>query len=267
MLLPSSSVYTQTSTLSFPSLPKPSTRIQQQKYFSTSRLLPQERPNGPVLDGGSENRHLEAFFEPIDAGNRILQSPGLTTIPLQIMPWPEKPYYPSPSDLVGRLNDKKGMLTAKLQRFDTTYNMSASNFTRYTPTYSNQPVWSQVGYTWSTFTGSLSTFGHLFVTVVKVSEDTGVPTPYQIWKGFTNKNIPTDANYIEVSKASTMFTVNVTDLDDNTAYKAYIIGGSAHPGFPDLMPQSSVVTTTFQTKKIPIGSFYTLCLLIVCSEN
>ena len=256
-------------TVLFPFFPstKPSIRIQQQKYFSNSRLLPQviEEPKRRAPDGGSENRYLEAFFEPIDAENRILQSPGLTTIPLQIMPWPEKSYYPSPIELANRLNNKTALLNAKLQRFDTTYNISATSASRYTSTYANQPVWSQSGYTWSSFTGSLSTFGYLFVTVVKASEDTGVPTPYQIWEGFTNKNIPTDSGYVEVSKPSTLFTVNVTDLDDNTAYKAYIIGGSAHPGFPDLMPQLSVVSVAFQTKQIPIGIFYMLHLLIVYS--
>jgi len=184
---------------------------------------------------------------------RKLQNAGLTVIHLQIMAIPNSTLYPSPYDLALMLNSKRTQLEERLNHFDHTYTITASNFIRYVPSYSGQPVWSEVGDDWSTFKGALNTYGNLYVICVKKSEDPGTPTAYQVWRGFTSRNVETFSGRVEVSQASSEFTVNITGLDYGTEYNGYIIGGSVHPGFPDLMPDSSVVSVSFKTNTPPIG--------------
>lgn len=40
---------------------------------------------------------------------------------------------------------------------------------------------------------------------------------------------------IEVSEPYTKYNLSIPGMVPNTEYNVYIIGGSAHPGYPDLM--------------------------------
>jgi len=150
------------------------------------------------------------------------------------------------------LNDKTSELDDRLNNFDTSYTITATNFTRYTPSFSGSPSFvSSTLYT-ASFTAALNNYGNVYVVCVKASEDTGtVPSPYQIWQGFNSKNIEVPSGSVEVSEKNTGFTITVEDLDSDSSYNAYIIGGSAHPGFPDLMGSSKVVTVSFKTQTPP----------------
>ena len=43
---------------------------------------------------------------------------------------------------------------------------------------------------------------------------------------------------------------DIYGLEKDTEYVAYVAGGSVHPGYPDLMPDSEVLTVTFKTNLI-----------------
>lgn len=210
-------------------------KVQQRKYAFSRRLLAEEED-----------------YQSEDQDSRQLQLAGSTIIHLQIIAIPNSTYFPSPYELALLLNSKISDLNDKLNNYDTTYTITASNFTRYVPAYSGQPSWDAVGYQWSTFKGALNNYGFIYVVVVPTIDDTGIPSAYQIWRGYTNQNIPTYSGYVEVSTASTQFTINITGLTETTAYNAYIIGGSVHPGYPDLMADSSVVKVNFTTDTPPI---------------
>jgi len=68
-------------------------------------------------------------------------------------------------------------------------------------------------------------------------------------------NIPAPSASVEVSTPYTDFTLNVENLEPLTSYTAYIVGGSAHPGYPDLMSQSSVIAIQFTTSEPPKSNF------------
>jgi len=87
--------------------------------------------------------------------------------------------------------------------------------------------------------------------VVCVEAGSGKPSPYQVYRGYDSKNRLVANYFVEVSTAFTDFDINITSLNPSTEYDAYIVGGSAHPGYPDLMSSDEIVYLTLTTLPVP----------------
>lgn len=179
---------------------------------------------------------------------RHLQEEIFVLMNLQIAASPEFSTYPSPKDLATSLNNKKNQVTARLPDSDPDYKIEAFEFVRYQPSFPSVPVMKAVDDEWATFSGKLDNYGWIFVVCVKRDEIFGVPTPYQILHGFDSRNIPMPNGNVEITATYTNFVVNVTNLDPLTNYTAYIVGGSAHPGYPDPMDPNDIVSVDFRTE-------------------
>ena len=220
-------------------------RVQEKKYSTRRLQQEQETPDG----GNGENRR---FLEEED--NFRMLATSLVT--LQVMAVPNSVLYPSPLVLALSLNTKRSQLNTNLRNFDPTYTITATEFVKYQPAYSGDPSFVSTGTNQAVFSGKLNNYGWLFVVCVKVSEDKGTPTAYQVWNGLSSNNVKNPSASVEVSTIGQSFTLTVYDLDASSKYNAYVIGGSAHPGFPDLMDSTQVKKLSFTTNDIPIGKIY-----------
>lgn len=225
--------------------------MQEKKYdISNARLLAE----APVEESKNDHGFLPVENPKItqqatndsDSQDRMLQSSTIV-IDLQIIATPDSSVFPSPYELALSLNNKLEQLDAGLSNFDTSYVITATEFTRYYPVFPTTPSIEAFDIEWAYFKGQLNNYGWIFISCVKASQDFGKPSPYQIWRGFDSRNLITPSGSVEVSQAFKDFYINITGLEPETEYNAYVIGGSAHPGYPDLMKSSSIVTITFTT--------------------
>jgi hypothetical protein len=157
------------------------------------------------------------------------------------------------------LNSRKEQLNARLPNYDESYTIRPTEFTIYNPIFPRIPTLDEPNYFYATFKGSLNNYGFIYVICVIKDKDKGQPSPFQIWKGFDSVNVPVAHGYGEVSKPYADILVNVTNLEPLTEYNAYVIGGSAHPGYPDLGAEKYVVQIRFTTAPSPKGKFWNLC--------
>lgn len=167
---------------------------------------------------------------------------------IQIISNPKSEVYPSPKALGASLVNKTSQLYARLSNFDTSYPINAFEFIVYYPKFVRPPTLLNVGMTWGAFEGVLDSYGFIFCVAIKKADKSGVPIPYQIWKGYDAYNIPQGSGSVEVMTIYDTYMLNVTGLEPLTDYIAYLIGGSVHPGYPDLMDASSTVQIVFRTE-------------------
>jgi hypothetical protein len=62
-------------------------------------------------------------------------------------------------------------------------------------------------------------------------------------------------NFTEISKSYSNFELKVFNLIPLTDYTAYIVGGSAHFGYPDLMSPNKIKKLKFRTEPAPEGIY------------
>lgn len=241
--------------------------MQQRKYVitvsSSSRLLEEEPEHKQLTDGGRvlggdsavDSTQLATTEDQNPDAKYMLTSSDSTVIYLQIKATPESAVYPSPLNLALLLNGatRKSELNSLLSNYDTTYTVTATEFTRYQPGFPVTPACSGLSWNWAAITGTLNNYGFIFTVFLKASEDVGKPSPYQISQGFNSANIQNSHGSVEVSTAYVDFTVNVTGLDPLTDYNVYVVGGSAHPGYPDLGSADSIVIITIKTEAAPVS--------------
>ncbi|EGR31727.1 hypothetical protein IMG5_103280 [Ichthyophthirius multifiliis] len=214
--------------------------LQEQKYqFSNNQisryLLKKENKQKRQLDEIDENLKIQTIMH------------------LQMYSDRFKEYYPSPFDLIQSLNNKYAQLKAVLPIIDINYQIVPNEFEIYYPSFVNNPqlinsIWNQAN-----FTVRLSHPGWVFISCV--SQDIQeYPSPYQIYAGLDNHNILAPNGKQEITAAYNYFNVTVNNLKPLTQYYAYVVGGSAHPGFPDLMNANKVFRIEFSTIQSPDGN-------------
>eukprot|EP01016_Furgasonia_blochmanni_P025095 TRINITY_DN27069_c0_g1_i2.p1 TRINITY_DN27069_c0_g1~~TRINITY_DN27069_c0_g1_i2.p1 ORF type:complete len:198 (-),score=49.40 TRINITY_DN27069_c0_g1_i2:238-771(-) len=97
----------------------------------------------------------------------------------------------------------------------------------------------------------LDNFGWVFVTCIKQADDLTKPTAYQVYRGYNYRNLQVRSAKFEVSVKYKDVNFTIDELEDDTPYTIYVVGGSAHPGYPDLMPDKHVLPLTFKTLPVP----------------
>ena len=85
---------------------------------------------------------------------------------------------------------------------------------------------------------------------VKLLDDRGKPTPMQIFWGFNHMNVEIQNSKVEIEKKFENFTLSIDGLVKDTEYTAYLIGGSAQPGYPDMMAEAYIIQLPFKTALI-----------------
>jgi len=219
----------------------PTYKVQERKYIisvsSGSRLL--------------EENENETLPTEVNEEGRMLASDISIMMYLQIMAIPESSVYPSPVDLARLLNTRSSMLDSRLTNFDTSYTISGTAFTRYIPGFPTAPTSPSLDWNWAEIGGSLNNYGWIYCVFIKAAQDYGKPSPYQISNGLNNYNVQNPSGKVEVSEAYKVFSINVTGLDPETDYNVYTIGGSAHPGYPDLFSSDDIVIITLRTNPAP----------------
>lgn len=63
-------------------------------------------------------------------------------------------------------------------------------------------------------------------------------------------NLPVPQGLVEVEKKYENTSFDIYGLEKDTEYIVYIAGGSVHPGYPDLMPDSEIKTISLKTNLI-----------------
>ncbi len=218
----------------------PTAKVQERKYIvSVSSRLLEESTNSSLI-----------------TPDRELAESTTSLIYLQIMAIPESSVYPSPVDLATLLNARSSMLDSRLTNYDTSYTVTGTAFTRYVPGFPTTPTSYSLDWNWAMIQGSLNNYGWIFVVFIPAAEDYGKPSPYQIANGLNNYNIQKPSGKVEVSEAYKSFYINVTGLEPETDYNVYTIGGSAHPGYPDLFASDSIVIITLTTNPAPTSNDY-----------
>lgn len=229
----------------------PTAKVQERKYIisvtsSSSRLLENE---------DEEETNSTTALQVANEDEEQLEGRNLadtSIINLQIIAIPESSVYLSPVNLALLLNARSDMLNSRLTNYDTSYTITATAFTRYTPAFPTTPTCPSYDAEWVVIQGSLNNYGWMFTLFVKASEDYGKPSPYQIANGLNSLNIQCPYGSVEISEAYRLFDVNVTGLDPLTDYNVYIIGGSAHPGYPDLFSSDSIIILPVKTAPAPV---------------
>lgn len=212
-----------------------------------------------MLDG---TEVIEPEEEEEQHQERNLQSTTISTIVyLQLKPSPNTEVFPSPVELALSLNNNRTVLASELQNFDASYTIPATEFKSYVPVFFATPTASNISIYWTQFSVELDTYGFVYVVCVKSSEDLGKPSAYQVSQGFNGSNVQYPSGSVEVSTAFKVFNINVTGLDALTEYNAYFVGGSVHPGYPDLMNDDSVVSVAFTTLPPDYSKFSFLYLI------
>lgn len=172
-----------------------------------------------------------------------------TYLSFHVLATPDSEVYPSPLKLAKQLNedDSKEYLEGKLSTYDSSYQIEPEEFERYIPVFSSTIDLVEVTETTATIKAKLDSYGWIFAVAIKKSEDLGTPTPYQIEKGYNFVNVEAPSASVEVSEKFEYFSFSFSGLDYDTEYTAYIVGGSAHPGYPDLMDSEDIESLDFTT--------------------
>mgnify|MGYP001206800496 CR=1 FL=1 len=244
-------------------------RIQEQTYFLSRRRLLSEgeedpddihyvyRPDGiDFEDDTDSNDTVAGKLAEFGPNRRSLQYSGAATIMnIQIIAIPDNRYYPSPRAIAQSLENKTDQLAARLPNFDKTYPINAYEFISYVPKFVETPLLTGVGETWGSFSAKLDKVGFLFAVAIPLNSNQSAPSPYQIWQGYDMFNIPQPAVSVEVSQYYKTYHFNITGLVPLTDYYCYIVGGSVHPGYPDLMAPNKIESVKFRTEPSIISNF------------
>jgi hypothetical protein len=76
----------------------------------------------------------------------------------------------------------------------------------------------------------------------------GVPSSYQIWKGYDSQNKEVKSAKVEVLEANLLYDFSFDLLEPGSVYSVYVTAGSNHPDFPDLLSEGAMVSIETATK-------------------
>lgn len=142
-------------------------------------------------------------------------------------------------------------MKAAFSNFDTDYVITPIEFKRYQVGFSSTPTILNVSYNQVNVSCNLDNYGFIYAIAMKIDDDLGKPSSFQVASGLSYLNIPVPSNFSEITQKFTLFNLTVNYLDSDTTYNLYMTAGSAHPGYPDLMSDSQVIFIKFTTPKAP----------------
>ena len=182
-----------------------------------------------------------------------VQEETFSLVTFTILAEPTSAVYPPPVELGKLLNraDKKQKVKDTFQNFDVNYNIVPIEFKRYDVGFSTKPQIVNVSFDQVNITCNLDNYGYIYAAAVRKDDDLGKPSSFQVARGLDYRNIPLPSNFVEIDQKFVVFSFTVDYLDSDTDYNLYMTAGSAHPGYPDLMPDANVIFLEFKTLKAP----------------
>jgi hypothetical protein len=183
-----------------------------------------------------------------------LQQTTTSQVTFAILPVPTSAVYPAPVELANRLKlaVKKNRMKSTFTNFDSDFVINPIEFKRYQVGFSALPTILNVSFNQINVSCNLDNYGYIYATAVKIDEDLGKPSSFQVASGLSYQNIPVPSNFTEIGQKFALFNVTVNYLESDTTYNLYMTAGSAHPGYPDLMNDSMVIFLNFSTPKAPV---------------
>ena len=166
------------------------------------------------------------------------------TFTFQIIPLASSSYFPSPKSLAESLASRVDEFKARIPNYDTTFEIPYSEIVRYKPKWIGNPYIVELDYQKAVISVMLDNFGWVWgVGIQTVTDECYLPvnvstalSPFQIGRGYNCYNIPAEAwNLVEITKSYSSFNITIDGLQSFTYYNIYLVGGSANPGYPDLM--------------------------------
>ena len=179
--------------------------------------------------------------------NRSLVEEITTVLNLQIISIPETEVFPKPKLLGDLLATKMDTLNKLLTNFDMTYKITSKEFVPYIPEFVGDPTFKEIGQYHCECVVRLTNYGWVYATSVSALKDKSKPSAWQIYQGLSSVNAKEPSQAIEISEKFVDFNIKVENLTPDTEYNMYIVGGSAHPGYPDLMDDKNIKFLTFKT--------------------
>jgi len=215
-----------------------------------------------------EGEGIEKFTEfSVEGGTKITQI--TTLISFNIISVIESELYPTPKELGEKLNSKKIELAARIPNFDSSYSIPSTEFIKYYPNFVTPPILTR--YTWenATFSVRLNNYGWVYAVAIAknisgaianeltTTTSTNVvrsslpPSALQISLGLDSENMRVPAVKVEVEVKYQYYTLTILNLTELTGYSIFVIGGNAHPGYPDLMQDKFISKLEFNTPESP----------------
>lgn len=182
------------------------------------------------------------------------------TFTFQIIPLISSSYFPSPKSLAEALSTIVDELEARIPNYDATFEIPYAEIVRYKPKWIGNPYVLETNYQKTVISVMLDNFGWVWgagiqtandVCYLSVNSSTAL-SPFQIENGFDCFNIPTEAwNFVEITQSYSSFNITIDGLQSFTYYNIYLVGGSANPGYPDLMESKYVKMIKVFTSMAP----------------
>eukprot|EP00828_Plagiopyla_frontata_P008076 TRINITY_DN13942_c0_g1_i1.p2 TRINITY_DN13942_c0_g1~~TRINITY_DN13942_c0_g1_i1.p2 ORF type:complete len:188 (-),score=27.01 TRINITY_DN13942_c0_g1_i1:8-571(-) len=153
--------------------------------------------------------------------------------------------------MAASLINKTSKIFARMELFDQDYDIPYSEVVRYVNEFVEPPEITLILSKSVKIRVRLENYGSVYVSVVpwdaQTFEKPGTPLPQQVFWGYNEYNEETQSAEIEITEAYSYFYITVSELQAETYYTAFLIAGSAHPGYPDLPSQTDVQEISFST--------------------
>ena len=184
-------------------------------------------------------------------GSRRLQA-GQSSINLTILDDPTKGTYPSPSDMIERLDSELSTLQKFLPTVSLNYRLEPIDIYLDECDWVDEPtVTDNSGHDYISVSGKLKEDGWIFAVLLVWNQDEGTPKSWQIHDGLDAVNAPPTQHFGNEAYANTTFERTFSDLTPLTTYVIYLTCGNDYPGVPDLKDDIDVKRLTTGTDPTP----------------
>jgi histone deacetylase 6 len=181
-------------------------------------------------------------------GRRLAEDKSKLT--LYIVDDPSSDVYPSPKELVDKLQSAK--LGAMINNLDTTYSITGTEVSKTPCSFSVQPALYQnaTDYNQISVLATMPANGHFYAVLMSADNDPGKPRSTQIANSLNSLNLPVQSTSL-TTIAGVSFNVTFTDLTQLTEYNIYATCGNDYPVFPTLLDDAKVVSINWKTEEKP----------------
>ena len=140
--------------------------------------------------------------------------------------------YPTPLEMVSRLESLESKFEVGLNNFDTSYPINGSEIVLNECVFLKYPsiVDATTSYDAIGISASLVEDGYIYAIAVLASTDSGIPFSFQIFQGNDAWNRPTLSVFTNASAETNAF-FSFSPVDQNTSYHIYIICTNNYPGY------------------------------------
>ena len=184
-------------------------------------------------------------------GSRRLQV-GQSSINLTILDDPTIGTYPSPSDMVEKLDSELAILQKFLPTVSLDHRLDPIDIYIDECQWVDAPqVTENSGHDYISVSGKIEEDGWIFAILLVWNQDEGTPKSWQLYEGLDAVNAPPTQHFANEVYANTTWERTFSDLNPLTTYVMYLTCGNDNPGVPDLKDDIDVKRLTTGTDATP----------------